>query len=53
VETATPVPKDLVLVIDTSDSMGNDGGIAMIIAKEAARTVLETLNPNDRVSHRL
>ena len=40
--------KDLVLVIDTSDSMALNNRIT--IAKEAGNTVLNTLNPNDRVS---
>ena len=46
VETATPIAKDLVLVIDSSGSMKGD---SMMIAREAAKTVVETLNPNDRV----
>ncbi len=53
VETATPTPKDVVVVIDTSGSMGvrYGGSTLMQIAKEAAKTVLDTLNPNDMVSH--
>ncbi len=47
VETATPEPKDVVLVIDTSGSMAPD---RIVVAKEAAKTVLSTLNPRDRVS---
>ena len=47
VETATPIAKDLVLVIDSSGSMM---GRSMEIARQAAKTVVETLNPNDRVS---
>ena len=47
VETATPEPKDVVLVIDHSGSMS---GSRMIVAKEAAKTVLRTMNPRDRVS---
>ena len=47
VETATPTPKDLVLVIDTSSSMELHN--RMTIAKRAAKTVVKTLNPNDRV----
>ncbi len=47
VETATPEPKDVILVIDTSGSMGTT---FMKIAKEAAKTVLNTMNPRDRVS---
>ena len=47
VETATPEPKDVVLVIDTSGSMLS---ALMNVAKEAAKTVLNTMNPRDRVS---
>ena len=47
VETATPEPKDVVLVIDTSGSMGTN---LLNVAKEAAKTVLTTMNPRDRVS---
>ena len=47
VETATPEPKDVVLVIDISGSMRGD---QIIVAKEAAKTVLSTMNPRDRVS---
>ena len=47
VETATPEPKDVVLVIDTSGSMH---GNRILVAKEAAKTVLNTMNPRDRVS---
>ena len=47
VETATPEPKDVVLVIDHSGSMT---GQRIIVAKEAAKTVLRTMNPRDRVS---
>ena len=46
VETATPEAKDVVLVIDTSWSMVGD---KLIVAKEAAKTVLDTLNPKDQV----
>ena len=46
VETATPEPKDVVVVIDRSGSMGTS---RMNIAKEAAITVLSTMNPRDRV----
>ena len=46
VETATPEPKDVVLVIDTSGSMTT---ALMNVAKEAAKTVLSTMNPRDRV----
>lgn len=46
VETATPEAKDVVLVIDTSASMT---GANLVIAKEAANTVLDTMNPKDQV----
>lgn len=45
-ETATPEPKDVVLVIDTSGSMTT---ALMNVAREAAKTVLNTMNPRDRV----
>ena len=50
-EAATPNPKDLVLVLDRSGSMSSFHGDKQLmqIAKEAAATVLDTLNPNDRV----
>ncbi len=48
VETATPDPKDVVLVFDRSESM--HFGDRIKVAKEAAKTFLSTLNPNDRVS---
>ena len=47
VETATPEPKDVVLVLDTSGSMS---GSRLTVAKEAAKTVVSTMNPRDRVS---
>lgn len=55
VETASPTPKDIVIVIDKSGSMEFEynmhaGRYLMAIAKEAAKTVLDTLNPKDRVS---
>lgn len=46
VETATPEPKDVVLVIDHSGSMR---GESLRVAKEAAKTVLRTMNPRDRI----
>ena len=46
VETATPEPKDVVLVIDHSGSMS---GERLRVAKEAAKTVLRTMNPRDKV----
>jgi Mg-chelatase subunit ChlD len=55
VEAATPEAKDVVIVIDTSGSMGNLYGSQTLIsiAKEAANTVIDTLNPNDRVSDKI
>ena len=46
VETATPDAKDVVLVIDISASMTGD---KLYTAKEATKTVLDTLNPRDQV----
>ena len=53
-EAATPRPKDVVLVIDTSGSMGDavsgSRDIKMIdVAISAVKSVIDTLNPNDRV----
>ncbi|KAI0210265.1 VWFA and cache domain-containing protein 1 [Lamellibrachia satsuma] len=47
---ASPQPKDLVVVIDTSGSMRSThkGRSLMQIAIEAATTVVDTLGPNDR-----
>ena len=50
VETATPEAKDVVLIIDTSASMI---GEKLVIAREAANTVLDTMNPKDHVSKKL
>ena len=52
VHTATPSPKDVVIIIDKSGSMGHthEGQTLMQIAKNAGISVLETLSPNDRVS---
>ena len=47
VQTATPETKDDVPVIDTSGSMY---GCRIAVAKTAAKTVLSTMNPRDRVS---
>ncbi len=57
VETASPTPKDIVLVMDKSDSMQKIAvttadGIELPILRlaiEAAKNVLSTLNANDRV----
>ena len=46
VSTATPEPKDVVLVIDTSGSMKYG---RMEVAIKAAQTVVNTLSPDDRV----
>ncbi|XP_076108267.1 VWFA and cache domain-containing protein 1-like isoform X3 [Mytilus galloprovincialis] len=50
---ASPTNKDVVLVIDTSSSMKQPSGITaktkMVIVKEAANNVIQTLKPNDRV----
>nr|XP_006816526.1 PREDICTED: VWFA and cache domain-containing protein 1-like [Saccoglossus kowalevskii] len=53
VETATSDPKNVVILIDNSGSMSHslsDGRTFMETAKEAANTVLDTMNPNDKVS---
>lgn len=47
-ETASPVKKNLVIVIDRSGSMS---GTRMRLAIDAARTVLDTLSPQDNVSN--
>ena len=47
VETATPIPKDIVVVLDRSGTMSH--GQSMKTAKDAAKTVVGTLNPKDRV----
>ncbi|XP_078384871.1 VWFA and cache domain-containing protein 1-like [Oculina patagonica] len=47
VETATPEPKDVVLVIDRSGSMREEGRIK--VAREATKTLLSTMNPRDRI----
>ncbi|XP_077994463.1 VWFA and cache domain-containing protein 1-like [Glandiceps talaboti] len=51
VETATPDPKNVVIVIDRSGSMDEDyeGRTLMHIAKDAATSVLGTMNPSDKV----
>ena len=51
IETVTPIPKDIVLVVDRSGSMGEvvGGETLMDIAIGAARTVVNTLSINDRV----
>lgn len=51
-QTADPRPKDIVLVIDKSQSMSKlyQGKSLMSIVKDAASALLDSLNPNDRVS---
>ncbi|XP_070564127.1 VWFA and cache domain-containing protein 1-like [Ptychodera flava] len=51
VETATPEPKNVVIVIDKSGSMSDvyEGRSLMQIAKDAANSVLGTMNPSDKV----
>ncbi|XP_077862112.1 VWFA and cache domain-containing protein 1-like [Saccoglossus kowalevskii] len=51
VEAATPEPKNVVIVIDTSASMEEEtnGKTLMQIAIDAAITVLDTMNPSDKV----
>jgi len=51
--TASPRYKDVVIVIDSSSSMKRPSLVPdkskFVLAKEAARYVIQTLNPNDRV----
>lgn len=52
--TASPTDKDVVIVIDTSESMLQQSGVVpskrkISIAREAANNVIQTLKPNDRV----
>jgi len=49
VESITPLPKDIVIVFDRSQSMGTK---RMRTAVEAAKTLIGTLNPSDRVGWR-
>ena len=46
-----PEPKDVVILIDKSNSMGSlySGKTLLDIAKEASQIVVNTLNPRDRV----
>lgn len=52
--TASPRPKDIVIVIASTQSMKAPSGVLnkqkLTVAKEAAHSVINTLNPNDRVS---
>ncbi|XP_077861940.1 inter-alpha-trypsin inhibitor heavy chain H3-like, partial [Saccoglossus kowalevskii] len=52
VETKSPNPKHVIIVIDNSGSMVTDYNDKALIeyAKESTITVLNTLNPNDKVS---
>lgn len=52
VHASVPEPKDLVIILDTSGSMGkfHRGETLMDIAKRACQTVVNTLNPKDRVA---
>ena len=53
VATASPFPKDVVIVIDNSNGMGDSklgGELLSDVAKEAAGIALDTLNGKDRVS---
>ncbi|CAH1777703.1 unnamed protein product [Owenia fusiformis] len=55
VESATPEPKDVVIVIDKSGSMSHTVSHSrsmsrLDVAKDAANSVLDTLNPSDRVA---
>lgn len=47
VEAVNPIPKDLVLVIDRSDSLVGERRSIVI---KAAQTIINSLNPNDRIS---
>ncbi|CAC5416937.1 unnamed protein product [Mytilus coruscus] len=52
--TASPRPKDIVIVIASTKSMKAPSSVLnkqkLIVAKEAVHSVINTLNPNDRVS---
>ena len=52
--TTSPRNKDIVIMIDSSSSMKIQSGVIdkskFVLVKEAARIVLQTLNPNDRVA---
>ncbi|XP_077994597.1 VWFA and cache domain-containing protein 1-like [Glandiceps talaboti] len=52
VESATSEPKNVVLVVDKSQSMNLEyqGRTLLAIAKEAANTVIDTMNPSDKVN---
>ena len=52
-DTITTVPKDIVIVLDVSASMGNNdfetGGNFLKVAKEAVDILVDTLSSKDRV----
>ncbi|XP_039253566.2 VWFA and cache domain-containing protein 1-like [Styela clava] len=52
VKANVPEPKDVVILIDKSNSMGSlySGKTLLDIAKEASQIVVNTLNPRDRVA---
>ena len=47
VTTATPSPKNIVILLDSSTSMGFNNSLDA--AKETAKIVVSTLNPQDKV----
>ncbi|XP_076108895.1 VWFA and cache domain-containing protein 1-like [Mytilus galloprovincialis] len=52
--TASPKPKDIVILIASTLSMKDPSSVPnkhkLVVAKEAAHAVINTLNPNDRVT---
>ena len=46
-ETATTIPKDVFIVIVRSNPMKHD--VRSTAGQDAAKTVVDTLNPNDKV----
>ena len=49
VTTATPSPKNIVILLDSSTSIGLDHNIDA--AKDTAKLVVNTLNPQDKVTN--
>ena len=47
VTTATPSPKNIIILLDSSTSMGLENSLTA--AKDSAEIVLSTLNPQDKV----
>lgn len=47
VTTATPSPKNIVILLDSSSSMGYNNNLDA--AKDTAKIVVSTLNPQDKV----